>query len=508
MKKAKLNDAKIARPVAERFGQIAINFKNRLNKIHFSRCILWLAIFLFFLGVTWHQLDPDFGWHIASGQYILAHGIPATDVFTYSAPHFAWINVEWLNDVLVAKLYAFGGYGLLVVVASLLWTLTLTIVARAFENKGQRISAILIVAAALLFSSYLGVRTELWMALFVAAVYAILLSRHRKLRLALPLIFWLWAQLHGSWPAGLALIGWWAIFREPKARGKRQLWFLLATSFLFTLANPYGVRELFVIAQTGFDPALKTSITEWMPLWRIVPGGIVVYLILAATVLLTFFIGPRFLFARENSHARRDFWREPMWPFLLAAISATRYWPLFAILSLGPISQKFREMVANFPRQTTRFGKIVLASVLALVSMFFVFSFSRSGFAISAPLDHEKVPLAAATDYLREHPCRGNLFNSYDFGGYLTWQLPGQKIFIDGRMPSWTTNGALFGPTYMQMYDKILRDATYRQQIFAKYNTSCVLMSTTEPHGAAILHLSGWRPVLKGRDLWLLEKIK
>lgn len=502
-KSAKLNNNKIACSAAERFNRITARFLNQQN---IFRWILWLAVFLFFLGIIWHRLDPDFGWHLASGKYILAHGIPATDIFTYTASHFAWINVEWLNDVFVAKLYALGGYGLLAVVASLLWTLSLALVARIFNNRGQRISAIIIVVAALLFSPYLGVRTELWMVLFIAIVYVILLSRHRKLRLILPLIFWLWAQLHGSWPAGLALIGWWALFREPATREKRRLWLLLLISFLLTLVNPYGVRELFVIAQTSFDMSLKTSINEWMPMWRTVPGGIVVYLILAATVLLTFFIGPKSLFTREISKARRIFWREPMWPFLLAAISATRYWPLFAIVSLGPISQKFREIVANFPRQATKSGKVVLAGILILFATFFIFSFSRSGFATTAPLDPEKVPLTVATNYLREHPCRGNLFNSYDFGGYLTWQLPEQKVFIDGRMPSWTTNGALFGPTYMQIYNKVLRDADYRQQIFAKYNISCILMSPTERGSAAVLHMPGWRPVLKGRGFLLLEK--
>lgn len=27
------------------------------------------------------------------------------------------------------------------------------------------------------------------------------------------------------------------------------------------------------------------------------------------------------------------------------------------------------------------------------------------------------------------------MFNEYNFGGYLIWQLPEHKVFIDGRMP-------------------------------------------------------------------------
>lgn len=535
-KSANLNTTAVTDSVSGRFNVIANRFQGKLGHAcvfcakYFPRWLGWFLVFLFFLDISWHRLDPDFGWHLASGQYILAHGIPATDVFTYTASHFAWINVEWLNDVLVAKLYAFGGYGLLAVVASLLWTLPLLLVDRMFRRKKGLISKPIIVAAALLFTPYLGARTEVWAVLFIAIVYVVLLSRNRKLSWALPLIFWLWSQLHGSWPAGLALAGWWAVFRETEVRAKRRLWLLILASFLLTLVNPYGARELFVIAQTGFDPALKTSINEWMPIWRTVPGSIVIYLVLVATASLAFFIGPRsalnqdksinqialtaktsglfnrFGFLRKISREKLDFLREPMWPFLLAAISATRYWPLFVIVSLGPASQKFRQMLTGIPHLATKSAKIVLTGVAVLVATLFIFSFSRSGLSLAPPLNPEKIPLTTAIDYLREHPCHNNLFNAYDFGGYLTWKLPTQKIFIDGRMPSWTINGALFGPTYMQIYNKTIHNAAYGRQVFAKYNIGCALVSPDVYSDMLTLHSSNWRTVLRGNGFLLLER--
>ncbi|HNV25523.1 MAG TPA: hypothetical protein PKI21_04610, partial [Nitrospira sp.] len=29
------------------------------------------------------------------------------------------------------------------------------------------------------------------------------------------------------------------------------------------------------------------------------------------------------------------------------------------------------------------------------------------------------------------------LYNDYSYGGFLLWQLPDERIFIDGRMPAW-----------------------------------------------------------------------
>lgn len=44
------------------------------------------------------------------------------------------------------------------------------------------------------------------------------------------------------------------------------------------------------------------------------------------------------------------------------------------------------------------------------------------------------------------YPCKGveflrnatgNIFNTYEWGGFLIWKLPNLKVFVDGRMPAW-----------------------------------------------------------------------
>lgn len=493
------------------------------------RWLLWLAIFMFFFGVSSHRLDPDFGWHIAGGQDILLHGIRRVDLFTYTAQGFSWINVEWLNDVLIAKLYSIGGYNLLVLLFSLLWTVALMIVARIGSQTSHRLSSSMILAAALLFEPYLGVRTELWMVLFVAIAYRMLITSRKRIRWFLPLVFWLWAQLHGSWPAGIALIGWWALFCERDAVEKLKLWLIALVGFIITFINPYGINELFVIAQTGLDPTLKVNIGEWAPFWHGSPHGIVVYVTITFAVLLMFFVTPLktavdtskkinflrhpLLYLRNCWYKipseKRNFLREPLWPFLLASISATRYWPLFAIVSLIPLDQKFHQIVTRSIRHVNKIGQLIVAGLVLFLVAFYAFSVAGSGFSVAKPINVKKIALTPAVKYLRDYPCAGRLFNSYDFGGYLIWQLPGRKVFIDGRMPSWTTNGALFGPTYMQMYLRVMRDANYRQQIFAKYNIQCALIQLPLLNNQkSILKMPGWRTVLQSRGYVLLEKSK
>src|SRR5947208_14848477 len=61
-------------------------------------------------GVKTLLSDCDTGWHIRTGEWILAnHWVPAHDVFSFSKPGAPWYAWEWLSDVLFAWVTAIGG---------------------------------------------------------------------------------------------------------------------------------------------------------------------------------------------------------------------------------------------------------------------------------------------------------------------------------------------------------------------------------------------------------------
>src|SRR6266567_7135293 len=49
--------------------------------------------------------DNSFFWHLRTGEYILDHGIPHHDVFSYTAPGTKWVAQSWLAEVTYAALY-------------------------------------------------------------------------------------------------------------------------------------------------------------------------------------------------------------------------------------------------------------------------------------------------------------------------------------------------------------------------------------------------------------------
>ncbi|MBI3893316.1 MAG: hypothetical protein HY303_17495, partial [Candidatus Wallbacteria bacterium] len=47
-----------------------------------------------------------------------------------------------------------------------------------------------------------------------------------------------------------------------------------------------------------------------------------------------------------------------------------------------------------------------------------------------------------AVDWLRRERPAGRLFNDYDFGGYLMFNLPEYPVFVDGRVDVYSKHGA------------------------------------------------------------------
>src|SRR3990170_1581174 len=76
----------------------------------------WIGLFVVIGSVFWARgvifLDPDFGWHLKTGELILREGIPKSDPFSYTMPSYPFVDQTWLIDVVMARLYpAIGVFG-------------------------------------------------------------------------------------------------------------------------------------------------------------------------------------------------------------------------------------------------------------------------------------------------------------------------------------------------------------------------------------------------------------
>ena len=159
--------------------------------------------------------DVDYWWHLKTGQWIAAHGIPRVDPFSHTAEGRIWIDHEWLQQWLIQALDQRLGYAGPMLLYGAIQAATSLLVWRLIREHGagRLLALILLLAFFLCAAATWGVRPQIVAALLLA-VQLLILGRHRRApdsrsrRLWwLPLLIGLWANLHGSFLLGLAVIG-------------------------------------------------------------------------------------------------------------------------------------------------------------------------------------------------------------------------------------------------------------------------------------------------------------
>jgi hypothetical protein len=103
--------------------------------------------------------------------------------------------------------------------------------------------------------------------------------------------------------------------------------------------------------------------------------------------------------------------------------------------------------------------------------------------------------------YLKTYKCNGNLFNDFDYGGYLIWKLPEYKIFIDGRMQAWDNPQ---GKNYFDIYQQVLSNASFRNSTFNQYHITCALVGIGHKTFIKQLEAQHWQPTVKANQAILL----
>lgn len=372
-----------------------------------------ILILLFWLkGVLF--LDPDLFWHIKMGQIIAADGIPHTDPFTFSMPSYFYANHEWLSEIILAKLYGLTGIAGLSFLFSIFTTLTIYVFFR--KNCGFFLLPLFLFSCSLLLP-FSGIRLQTIGWFLFALILILEKSSISKLLIFYPLIFLFWANLHGSFVIGLVLI--FLFFLKKRfAFGKFDInYFLLfLLSCLVTLLNPFGIKLWIETWHTISDPFLRWVINEWLPLF-FDTGSLFLWIWIVISSFL-------FLKYSRISFVVKVFYLL----FLFLGISSSRNFPFYLIFTI-PAVIGFLQNPKLIKKKSSLIITILFLS-LFLGQVFFTFN--------EKSLEQAKNPYPKkAAEFLQSKKPGDRIFASYGFGGYLISQLPQNKFFIYGAMPSW-----------------------------------------------------------------------
>lgn len=270
----------------------------------------------------------DLGYGIRTGQQVLGGaGIPRVDAFTFTAPGLPWVDQQWLAHLIFGAVYGLGGWAALQVlwVGVVAATIGLTARAAFVAGAGLRTSAIVAVAGFMVAAEGLGLRAQVLGLLCLAALLVLVAGRSSRpgaLWLAVPLLA-AWANLHGSFVVGLALLATTVVDdRRERSAASRDL-LVFAGASVATLANPYGIDTWRYVVSIGTNPTISALVTEWRHTDPLQPAGAFFFGSVAGAVIVAA------LAARRRSGLRVG---SLLWLAILAGLGA---WALRAVAWWG-----------------------------------------------------------------------------------------------------------------------------------------------------------------------------
>lgn len=461
------------------------------------RLLFALLLFLGLFAMTLRPVaDPDFWWHLRTGQWMAENGqIPRSDPFSFTLQGHPWVTHEWLTERILFALYRVGGFGLLIFVFSLLITGAYGLV--YLHSPGKPYAAgFATLLAALAAAPAWGVRPQM-VSLFLTALFLHLLDRFTRQGrwqwlLPLPFLMALWVNLHAGYFLGLVLIavhlageglakvpGW--VRRERFSLRKEALLAgALALCLAATLLNPHGWHILVYPFETLTSPAMMQFIQEWFS-----PDFHRLEWMPLAVLLLALIAAPALL-------------RQPVSLtqvllvvlFGFAALRSMRHAPLFGLTAipflatqLAALLEMRKEVEAPPPRFARWLNPLLVGLALLAVGLRFMTVLQEQ------PTTEAKTYPQAAVDWLLAHRPEGNLYNTYGWGGYLIWRLyPQYRVYIDGRAD-------VYGDAFIYDYLKIYSALPGWQEKLTERQVNIVLVERDSSIAYALQDSPDWQVV-------------
>lgn len=525
---------------------------SHLRRPHIRGVAVFGAFMAIFAMALRPVVDPDVFWHLATGRYIWSTGhVPYADPFSWTAQGRAWIAHEWLTETLLYPLYLHGGYAALMLVFAAVITaaFAITYATARLLGASRPIGVGVTLLAAVASSHTWGVRPQMLSLLLLASAawlltHVVVTGRRCALWLLPPLMA-LWANLHGGFIFGLALIGIfalgqtvvalfgsarhlharvggvsphsggkelrpplpgtpWETFPLPRtgkgyaalgAGGERFFWRVFAACVAACLLNPNGLKGLIYPFTYLGNNASTRYIAEWVsPDFHQFQYQLFEALILALIAgaalsrrrptLSELLLALAFTHFGLNSVRNINLFSIVVAPLIAVYLSSA----LLALRRVATTRDGGESVPVIRPAPPVAPAKAALNLLLAAVIAGAVLAVSAPGLGAghNVAMQARRFPAGAVT-YLNTRQPSGPLFNSYDWGGYLIWRLyPRRRVYVDGRPD-------MYGDRFMDQFIRTWQAQPGWQATLRRQGVRLVLVEPTSGLGHALAGAPGWR---------------
>lgn len=447
----------------------------------FATVLLFLAIAT---AACLMPAQSDTFWQLRAGQEMAASGnVMLHDAFTYSVRGGFWPNHEWLSEVLFYGLWRVGGMPALTAFAASMALLAWVLVWRVMTGPALwRCALILLVLipSAKLWS----IRPQV-ISLALLAILLVQMTRERWRRV--PVLFLVWANLHGGVMLGVIALTGALAARVVVARSQwKPAALVLAASVAAVCLTPLGVT-VWIEVPHMLGRLRSYGVAEWRAVDVADPLNSPFFIVAAALVVCT---------CRRWRHLDRNqaALLGAAAALFMPALESDRNVAPFLIAAVAALSRMAPDIASRFERFETSvrqprhvvFAVAAAAGCLALVAATWAHPPGRMNWS---PLP---TGVAAAVE-----GCQGNLYNQYDNGGYLIWFAPRKPVFIDSRQDP-------FPPALVLAHRSVEMTGNYTA-LFDRFDVGCAALPPRSRTAEALLK-NGWMPSVRDVDWVVLSR--
>ncbi len=415
--------------------------------------IFFFVALLFFIR-TAHFVDPDLGWHLKAGEMVLANNWtpPNVDPWSYTLPNHTWVDHEWAIDGIFTLAEKYHHWNWLIALFTLLALIPPFV---WFVRSKNMLALTLSLLASGLLLTVIGIRPQVLSIVFFYVSYELLFASQKelsKLIYFLPIFFWVWANIHAGFPAGLLLLGLVTLSKiaeylfnkhdkdqEFAQRKISTLLGILVASVIGTLLTPYHFALWWEILTSSMNP-LNAYISEWVtPLKNMTPIGIGFLALGIALVGVTY-----------KSHSKIAL--VVLSAFFLLYMKHMRMIPFFLISIMPLLLAGSTYVMSELSKRAILLKgldlRIVTQYTLLLLLVIAVYPYIALGEDLTAPYRPPHEAITALSTITEKYEI-GNTYNNYSVGGWLIHDTK-RKVFTDGRSPHWN-DGDGFSPFQTQI---------------------------------------------------------
>ena len=465
--------------------------------------LTFLLLSLVFVLSHGQVADPDIWWHLHNADYLVQnHSLPRFDTYSFTVAGHPWINHEWLAELpYYVGWRAIGLRGIDAVTFLILSLIFLGVLHLCHRESGNYKASILACCCCVFLASVsFGPRTILF-GYACLVLLLILLQRFRQrgpaALWAIPPLFCLWVNTHGSWLLGLILFSitiaagfvdgsWGSVDAVGWTKTQRkQLVQTWCASIAALFVNPFGYRLVFYPFDLAFRQKLNVEhVQEWVSVNFHDQRGKIVLAVLVVLLVSLLLRSSRWTLTEVGI-------------VLFALYSGLTYIRFLVLLGivLAPVLARVFDFIPRY-REEVDTPTLNLCVILLMIAG--VVHYWPKEAQMQASL-RDQYPVGAVA-YLQEHPPSGHMLNFYLWGGYLNWKDSRLKVFLDSRVDIFEYSGVL--KDYLDLLGLYDVNPT-----LDKYRIQYVLFPTKEPLTYALEHDARWRTVYRDDMSVLFERV-